>query len=198
MDGSLRGQSAAQVLEQTGWARSVGGAGPYLTLFARGCTYVAPACDYAIALKAGQAFFTEMKTAQKLGVSEAEIGRLCGAILAALASGPLDTDELRQAVGGAARSLGAEGVNKGLTTTLPVGLGKLQAEGEIRRIPVNGCLDQQRYRYALWRPGPPAASRLSEGAAYVELARRYFRWIAPARQGEFQWFSGLGAKAAKG
>ncbi|HET8550021.1 MAG TPA: crosslink repair DNA glycosylase YcaQ family protein, partial [Bryobacteraceae bacterium] len=33
--------------------------------------------------------------------------------------------------------------------------------------------------------------------AYVELARRYFDWIAPATLGEFQWFSGLGAKAAK-
>jgi hypothetical protein len=27
--------SAAEVLEQAGWARSVGGVGPYLTLFAR-------------------------------------------------------------------------------------------------------------------------------------------------------------------
>ena len=31
----------------------------------------------------------------------------------------------------------------------------------------------------------------------VELARRYFRWIGPATLSEFQWFSGLGVKAAK-
>lgn len=33
--------------------------------------------------------------------------------------------------------------------------------------------------------------------AYTELARRYFRWIGPATPVEFQWFSGLGVKAAK-
>ena len=31
----------------------------------------------------------------------------------------------------------------------------------------------------------------------TELARRYFRWIGPATVAEFQWFSALGAKAAK-
>jgi len=35
LDGTLSGQSEAKALEQTGWARSVGGAGPYLGLFAR-------------------------------------------------------------------------------------------------------------------------------------------------------------------
>ncbi len=35
LDGSLDGKSAAEVLERAGWARSVGGVGPYLTLFAR-------------------------------------------------------------------------------------------------------------------------------------------------------------------
>jgi hypothetical protein len=35
LDGSLGGSSAAKVLEATGWARSVGGVGPYLTLYSR-------------------------------------------------------------------------------------------------------------------------------------------------------------------
>ena len=35
LDGTLRGKSAADVLERSGWARSVGGVGPYLTLFSR-------------------------------------------------------------------------------------------------------------------------------------------------------------------
>src|SRR4051795_4117252 len=72
LDGSLRDATPAQVLERAGWARSVGGVGPYLTLFARarttrlaadaaaakiqihelpsarGCTYFLPACDYAL------------------------------------------------------------------------------------------------------------------------------------------------------
>jgi hypothetical protein len=35
LDGSLAGASAVAVLERAGWQRSLGGVGPYLTLFAR-------------------------------------------------------------------------------------------------------------------------------------------------------------------
>src|ERR1017187_3056491 len=97
LDGSLSGKTAAHILEATGWARTVGGAGGYLGLFARaglsretvdaavaaleihelpsarGCTYLLPASDFAIGLKAAQAFSGgEMKVAAKLGVTEAE------------------------------------------------------------------------------------------------------------------------------
>ena len=221
LDGTLNGHPAAEVLQQSGWARSVGGAGPYLTLFARGniaraaadqavaqlqihelpaargCTYVVPANDFALALRVGQAFNGDLNTARKLGVTDTEIDKLCTAVVHALAPGPLDPEELRDATGGASRSLGPEGKKKGLTTTLPLALGKLQATGEIRRLPTNGRLDQQRYRYTLWRPNPLANFHLSAEEAYTELARRYFRWIGPATLAEFQWFSGLGVKAAK-
>lgn len=222
LDGSLSGQSAADVLLATGWSRSVGGSSPYLGLFARcgasresvdravaeqaihelpsarGCTYVVPQCDYALALKAGLAFADgDMKVARKLGVTDAEVDKLGVAVLKALRSGPLDPEELKIAVGGAVRNLGEEGKKKGVTTTLPLALGRLQAAGEIRRIPVNGRLDQQRYRYAAWRPNPVDGFRLLEEETYTKLARRYFAWIAPASLAEFQWFSGLGAKAAK-
>src|SRR5689334_14660366 len=87
LDGRLRGAAAAAVLEETGWARSVGGAAPYLTLFARarispetadaavaaleihelpsarGCTYVLPKSDFALALQAASGFDGDMKTA---------------------------------------------------------------------------------------------------------------------------------------
>ena len=36
LDGRLAGKPAADVLRRTGWARSVGGAAPYLTLWSRG------------------------------------------------------------------------------------------------------------------------------------------------------------------
>ena len=93
--------------------------------------------------------------------------------------------------------MGEEGKKKGVTTTLPLALGRLQAHGEIRRIPANGRLDQQRYSYTLWRPNPLDKFKLTPEEVQVELARRYFRWIGPARLAEFQWFSGLGVKAAK-
>lgn len=222
LDGSLNGKSAAEVLSRAGWSRSVGGDTPYLTLFsrggmvrqnadasvaqleihelpsARGCTYVLPASDFALGLAVGRPFAGgEMKVAEKLGVSEKEIGKLCEAVVTALQKGPLDPDGIREATGKAVRNLGPEGQKKGLTTTLPVALGRLQAEGEIRRIPTNGRLDQQRYQYTLWRPNPLEGFRLTQEEAFTELARHYFRWIGPATVAEFQWFSGLGVKAAK-
>jgi hypothetical protein len=223
LDGSLSGQPLDEVLERSGWSRSLGGSGPYLGFHARqgagreavdravaalrihelpsarGCTYVVPASAFALALKLSQSFGPEadMRVARKLGVTDAEIDRLCRAVLGALAAGPLGPDELRGAAGGAARSLGDEGKKKGLTTTLPLALGRLQTEGEIRRVPVNGRLDQQRYRYTLWRPNPLAGHGLSLADCQTELARLYFTWIGPARLAEFQAFAGLGVKAAK-
>jgi hypothetical protein len=234
LDGSLVGAAPAAVLERSGWSRSVGGVGPYLTLFARagtsraeaeqaaaalrihelpsarGCTYVTPAADFALALKVGEGY-GDMRTALKLGVTEKEVDTLCAAIEKALVGDALEPDELRAAIGSAWRSLGPEGVKKGLSTTLPLGLGRLQTQGRIRRVPVNGRLDQQRYKYVRWDPSPlaqPGAEgqgrRRSTGhpwatleEAFTELARKYFRWIGPATLAEFQWFSGLGVKAAK-
>ncbi|HKW12715.1 MAG TPA: crosslink repair DNA glycosylase YcaQ family protein [Gemmatimonadaceae bacterium] len=217
LDGSLRNATPAQVLERVGWARSVGGVGPYLTLFARarttrdaadaavaklqlhelpsarGCTYVLPASDFALGLKVGEeAAAAPMKVAAKLGVTEKEIAKLERAVLDALDGGEaLDPDAIRDATGKASRSLGEVGKKKGVTTTLPLALGRLQARGEMRRVPVNGRLDQQRYKYVRWNLSP------FSGAAYTELARRFFGWVGPATLGEFQWFSALGVKAAK-
>lgn len=223
LDGAFREASAAEVLARAGWARSVGGVCPYLTLLSRtgigraatdaavarleihelpsvrGCTYVVPASDFGLGLKVGQGFGhdQEMKVARKLGVTDAEIDRLAAVVVDALGRGLLGTDELREAAGGAVRSLGPEGKKKGLTTTLPLALGKLQAEGEIRRVPTDGRLDQQRYRYALWSPNPLAGFRLSLEDAYSELAVLFFNWAEPATLAQFQAFSGLGVKAAK-
>ena len=221
LDGSLSGKLSAEILEQAGWARSVGGVSPYLTLFsragitreqadadaaklkiyelpsARGCTYVLPASDFAVGLAAGQQFPGEMKTAAKLGVTEKEIGKLCNAIVSALEKGPLHPDGLREAAGKAVRNLGPEGKKKGLSTTLPVALETLQASGEIRRVPINGRFDQQRYQYALWRPNPLHSFKMAAEQVHTELARRYFAWIGPASAAEFQAFAGLGVRAAK-
>ncbi len=223
MDGSLDGQAPEEVLARAGWARSVGGVGPYLTLFsragisreaadaavanleihelpsARGCTYVLPAVDYVLGLSVGQGFSDEgdMKIARKLGVTDEEIEKLRGRILSVLKTGPLDPDGLKEALGSAVRNLGEEGKKKGITTTLPIALGYLQLAGEIRRIPTNGRLDQQRYRYCLWSPNPLAKSKLTQESAFTELARRFFGWIAPASLAEFQAFAGISGKVAK-
>jgi len=222
LDGRLIGKRPAEILEETGWSRSVGGVGPYLTLFsrgrisredadravanleihelptARGCTYVVPASAFAFGLAAGAPFAGgDMKVAAKLGVTEKEIEKLCDAVLKVLEKGALDPEQIREATGKASRSLGEEGKKKGVTTTLPLALGKLQASGDIRRVPTNGRLDQQRYRYCLWRPNPFEKFQMAPEQVATEMARMYFRWIGPATLAEFQWHSALGVKAAK-
>lgn len=216
LDGTHPGAAPAEVLAATGWARSVGGAAPYLGLYARaglsraavdeavaalevhelpaarGCTYVLPAADFALGLAAGAgAPEGELAAAEKhLGVTRHEIEKLCLAITQLLESdGPLEPSAIRSGVGGASRSLGEAGKRRGQSTTLPLALGLLQARGLIRRVPVNGRLDQQRYAYAGW--DQPVV-----GSA-AELAERYFSWAAPASVKHFRWFSGFTAATAK-
>lgn len=217
-------QSPATILERTGWARSVAGVNPYMTLFARagtsraateqavasreiyelpsarGCTYVVPRADFALALRVGQGFgsVTEIQAAKKhLGVTDTELERLCAQVLVALAAGPQDPAALKATLGDTVRNLGEAGKKRGTTTTLPLALGHLQAHGQILRQPVDGRLDQQRYAYVRWTDSPLSADTRSAEEAYIELARRYFAWISPASAAHFQWFSGLGVKAAR-
>lgn len=225
LDGRLAGRSAAEVLARTGWSRSVGGCTPYLGLFARagldrevidrdvaaleihelpsarGCTYVLPREHFALGLTVGgEAPLGDIAAAGKhLGVTLSEIEKLGEQVLSALetADGPMDPADLRAKVGDAVRSLGDEGKKRGHSTTLPMALGLLQARGEIRRVPVNGRLDQQRFSYVRWSPSPLAGHEIDVETARTELARLYFDWAAPASLKHFRWFSGLTAAAAK-
>lgn len=222
LDGHRVSSSPVDVLAKCGWARSVGGCGPYITLFsrarisreaadrsvetleihelpaARGCTYVVPASDYPLALCLAREFGSgDMRTAEKLGVTRKEVDTLRQAVLGALKKGPLAPDDIREATGKAVRSLGPEGQKKGLSSTLPLALGELQREGAIRRIPTNGRLDNQRYQYALWNLKPLSPSKVEWEAALVDVARRFFAWIAPAALSDFQTFAGISAKTAK-
>ncbi|MBO0891828.1 MAG: winged helix DNA-binding domain-containing protein, partial [Acidothermales bacterium] len=222
LDRSLDETSPAAVLARTGWARSVGGVNPYLTLFsragvgraavddavadvaihelpsARACTYVVPAPQYAVALRAGEpSAGAELATAAKLGVERTEIDRLQAAVVDAVSDEPLDPKRLRDVLGGAVRSLGDAGRKKGLSTTLPVALGLLQSAGEIRRVPVEGRLDRQRFAYARWSPSPLAGSAPTPEEARTELARLYWTWTGGATLAQFRWFSAFTARDAK-
>jgi hypothetical protein len=224
LDGTGAGVDPATLLAETGWMRSVGGAGPYLGLFARGrhsraaidaaaaklhlhelpsargCTYVVPASDFALALRASQGHgeAAQIATAKKyLGVTDRELDKLCQKILGALDGGPQDPKQLKESLGDAVRHLGDEGKKRGTTTTLSLGLGQLQSAGEIRRVPANGRLDQQRYAYTRWTPNPLAKSKLPDDEVARELGRRFYRWAAPATAAQLAWWAGLGAKAAK-
>lgn len=214
----------AGVLARSGWARSVGSANLYLTLFtrsgirrdeaeraaadlrvqelpaARGCGYFVPADDHAVALRLGARFHenSAIRTAQRhLGVTEAELDRLCNAILRAVESGPLMPADMKPVLGDTVRHLGDEGKKRGQTTTLSLGLGRLQARGALRRVPVHGRLDHERYAYAAWPDGPLCAGGPSEAEALQALAKRFFSWIGPARLSEFKGFAAATARDAQ-
>jgi hypothetical protein len=220
LDGSLTGHTAAEVLARAGWARSLGGANPYLTLFARagirreqvdadvlalriyelpsarGCTYVLGAEDFAWALKLGKDSAEVFKVLGRLGVDRGELTLLEEQVLHALAEAghPLDPKQLKDELGGSVRSLGEEGKRQGVSTTLPTALGLLQRDGRIRRVPANGRLDQQRYAYTPWDLPP---SPLDVDAARCELIRKYLGWTGGATLKQSQWFSGFTVAQSK-
>lgn len=222
--GQWRGMSAETVLDRGGWARSVGGTNPYLTLFsragirrteaetaasdlsihelpsARGCTYVVPRSDFDLALRLSRIMgdSQEIKLAVKqFGVTYQELDALADRVLDVLKEGCLEPSEIRDRVGDAVRSLGEEAKKRGISSTLPMVLGRLQSLGQIRRQSTNGRLDSQRFGYVLWEADRYATSTVSPEETLCELAHRYFRWIGPARLADFQWFSGATAKAAR-
>lgn len=108
-----------------------------------------------------------------------------------------DPTALKSTLGDVVRNLGPEGKKRGMTTTLPLALGRLQVLGEILRQPQDGRFDQQRYAYVRWRESPARAAALDHDAALDALARKYFRWIGPATAAQFQEFTGRGVKATK-
>lgn len=222
LDGSIRSKSSPEILEKTGWMRSVGGANPYVGLFvrkgassdsvdaacaklemfelpsARGCTYVVPASHYAMALlmAQGQGDEATIANAKKFcGVTDEEINRLSEGVLLALKQCTLDPKALKDQLGDLVRNLGPEGKKRGMTTTLSMVLGRLQTQGKIRRKPVNGRLDSQRYAYEIWTDSPLESAVISKEEALAAFAKLYFNWIGPATAPFLQWMTGLGVKA---
>lgn len=224
LTGELSGASPAEVLSRAGWARSVGGVAPYLTFFARsrcgrtavdaalarqdihelpaarGCTYVLPQGQYAVGLIVGQGFAgADLRTANRVaGYDEGDAARLDELVVAALAAGPASPAQIKNMLGPAIVNFGDEGKKRGVTSSLPISLGRLQATGRIRRISADGRLDSQRYEYAAWQDGPLVDSQLDLDAASVQLARWYLGWIGSASPREIAWFTGWNkAKVAR-
>lgn len=208
---------AGTILEETGWARAVGGSNPYLTLVARGhtasraeidgalanlaictlpsargCTYTLPAAHFALGLSLARAFSSrEPDTAIKyLGVTQKELDILSEAVVKVLHErGPLDSTSLRKELGDLARPLGEEGKKRGLTNTLGVVLGPLQDSGLIRRVSADGRLDTERWKYAVWQDTPLTAPSLSEAGPMI--AKLYWQWLGLATMSNFRWFTGF-------
>src|SRR5690348_16207677 len=122
LGGSLAGATPQEVFNKVGWARSVGGANPYLMLFsragiskaqadeaakqvhihelpsARGCTYVMSDRDFALGLclARGKGDPPDLAVAKKwLGATDAEVENLQSKVLDALSKGPMDPKQIK-------------------------------------------------------------------------------------------------------
>ena len=169
----LDDSTPAGELARAGWARSVGGVGPYLALQARGrhsreaidaavaareihelpsaraCTYVVPASDYALALTvAAAAGNGDMKAALKLGVTEKEVD----ASMRRRARRSQGRSRRPGRDPGGRRGQSAQSwagrPEKGDVVHAAPRVGPAATHGaKSGRVPTNGRLDQQRYRY---------------------------------------------------
>ena len=210
LDGSTSGSTPAEVLGQTDWARSVAGSGPYLTFFARaglsreavdravadleihelpsarGCTYVLPAVDFALGLRVGAEFSSaEMVVARKLGVTDAEISKLCSDIVDALRKGPMSPDEIRDATGKASRSLGPEGAKKGaLPPQFRLHWANCRRQAAYvaslsMRVSINSVIVTRFGSRAHWRDsGSPCLSHTSNSPAATFVGFALRRWLS--------------------
>ena len=208
------------VIRRTGWLHTAGGTGPYLSLRARipnvtrqhiddlvyrklevlelpcvrESTMLVPPEDAAVALAAGRrAMMTRLK---KLSVDAEQVDALAERIVKTLGDGTRSADQLRSEIPPKLiTDLGEAGKKLGFTSTLPVALRLLQAQGRVIRLGEEMRLDAKRYFYRRW----PASLRLEDEPDDLdgELAKRFLNWAAPATVDDFAFFAGIGKTAAK-
>ena len=151
-----------------------------------------PRSDVAPALALGAAAYRKRndREMEKLGVKARELDRLAERVLAALAEGPMEPARLREMLPARAiRSLGDAGKKLGHATTLPVALRMLEARGAVRRSPVGGTLDAERYEWGTDDSGAAIGVTDAPGLA-SSAARRYFEMSGPATRKDLATWSG--------
>src|SRR5215212_447861 len=156
------GRSVVQVLEETGFVRTLGGSDIYLALRARmpgmrradleavveaheaqivpavrGCMYLVPRRDVPLALRMADVVSRSRheRDQEKAGIRPGEVEGVGKAVLETLRErGPLTTDALRKALpSGTVRSLGEVGKRVGISSPLPGALRMLEFDGHVER-----------------------------------------------------------------
>lgn len=166
------------IVAQSGWVRTLGGADVYLAVRARapgmranelenaigerrlqvipavrGCIYLVPRPFAALALKIAeeQSQKRNERDYTQLGISKKELEDTGAAIVSALKQhGPLSTDALRKKLPeGVVRSFGDKGKAVGISSSLPPALRALEFSGQIERSFENRKLDNERYLWSV-------------------------------------------------
>ena len=165
---------------------------------ARGCTMLVPRRDVPVARQLGSTIYRKRtdKELAKIDVSGRELAALGKKVLPLLAAGGLEPAALRAALPPKAiRSLGEPGKRLGHSTTLPVVLRYLEAQGRIRRAPIGGRLDAERYEWML--DDTDAAAVVDSTDLATLVGRHYFATTGPATLKDFATWAGLTQRDAK-
>ncbi len=193
-------------LERTGFVRTLGGIDVYLAVRARvpglsradldravdrheaqvlpsvrGCIYLVPRRDAAVALRAADLLSRARSEREhtKAGIKRGEVEKVAQAVLAGLKkAGPSTTDALRRALPeGVVRSLGEAGKKVGISSTLPPALRLLEFEGKVERTLEGGRLDTERYLWRATERSPFEGARVPEDPIdlWARLGKTYFR-----------------------
>ncbi|MFZ5477268.1 MAG: DNA glycosylase AlkZ-like family protein [Myxococcota bacterium] len=200
-----------ECLRRFGWMVVTGGCGPYLSMYARvegfrrealdaaveagaivlvqtmrGGTMLVPAEDAPLARAAGAALEEkrESQLLRRCKVEDSELVELGAEVRSLL---PATTERIEAALPG--RDLGDAGKAFGYHTTLPAALRRMEARGEVVRVPTGGRVDAATFE---WRAGEGRSVKLDP----VELGRRFFRWAGPATRNEFAEWAGIGVREA--
>jgi hypothetical protein len=205
----------AQLIGESGWLRTLGGADAYLAARARrpgmtraeldaaiaagelrvhpavrGCIYLVPAAAVPdlLALNAETWRSQTEKELGKIGKTLQVVEALAPGVLAALIE-PMTTDAIRKAVQGEIPSFGDAGKKVGLSSPLPLALRLLEFAGKIERTLDGGRLDTERY---LWRKtagklAAPAPDHLARVARVIDA---FLGFAAPATLAQLSAWSG--------
>jgi hypothetical protein len=218
----------ASVVERTGWLRTLGGVDVYLAArarcpdmrradldtavtrgelnvlpAARGCIYLVPERDRALALSFAASLSRPRveRELEQVGMSWRELEALSQLVLDALSMSPMTTSALRKALPeGAVRSLGEAGKKLGMSSPLPAVLRELEFDGRIERTLEDGRLDTERY---VWRVAPPGrreqilAVPEDAVARLAGVARRFLEMSGPVSIKELATWSGAGQRECK-
>jgi hypothetical protein len=219
------GGTITDVLERTGFVRTLGGIDVYLALRARiptlaradldvaaangevqivpavrGCMYLVPRAHVPLALRVAELLSSGRAEREhaKAGIRPGEVDELGHAVLEALGARSLSTDAVRKALPeGAVRSLGPAGKKVGVSSPLPAALRRLEFSGAIERRPEGGRLDTERYVWRRTQRNPVKGAAPAAADLYASLGEIFFRAAGVGDLREFAAWAGITQREAK-
>ncbi len=222
LDRPYSGKNILDLIKSIGWLYSPGCSTPYLALWARmpsfkadelnklvfddrklvqletlrGCTMLVPRDQAVVAMRIRSRTFTELvkQARQQMPVTDQEMEKLKGAVLAAMQSSSKTMEQILQAVpSNLVRDFGVDLKRIGLTNSLSLAVNLLKEDGKILKVQTRKRLDSTDYSFVLMEnilpDTDPFSMKFEE--ACMRLASQYFKAESPARAKDFAWWAGI-------